>query len=150
MNEGEQARDFELRTDAGETVRLSDFRGRSVVLYFYPRDDTAGCTAEACGFRGAHDRFEERGSIILGVSPDDEASHARFKEKHSLPFTLLADPAHETAEAYGVWAEKRMYGRKSMGVRRATFVIGPDGRVLKAMCGEKPEGHPEQVLAAVP
>ena len=150
VEEGQHAPDFELTTDAGERVKLSDLRGRPVVLYFYPKDDTPGCTAEACAFRDAYSEFEERGAVVLGVSPDDESSHIRFKEKYSLPFTLLADPEHEAAEAYGVWVEKNAYGRKSMGIHRSTFVIDPDGRVAKAMRGVKPDGHPEQVLEALP
>ncbi len=150
IEEGQEAPDFALATDAGDPVRLSDFRGRAVVLYFYPKDDTSGCTAEACGFRDVCDEFEERGAVVLGVSPDDEESHARFKSKYGLPFTLLADPDHVAAEAYGVWVERNRYGRQSMGVKRSTFVIGPDGRVVRAMYGVKPEGHPEEVLEALP
>jgi peroxiredoxin Q/BCP len=149
IEEGQQAPDFELASDAGERVRLSDLRGRPVVLYFYPRDDTAGCTKEACGFRDVYSEFEERGAVVLGVSPDDEASHVRFKEKHSLPFTLLADPKHEASEAYGAWREKKNYGKTYWGVHRSTFVIGPDGTVVRAIYGVKPAGHAEQVLAAL-
>ncbi len=150
LQEGEQAPDFELASDSGERVRLSDLRGKPVVLYFYPKDDTPGCTREACGFRDAYAEFEQRGAVVVGVSPDDEASHARFKEKYSLPFTLLADPGHEVAEAYGVWREKKNYGKTYWGVHRSTFVIGPDGTIVRAMYGVKPDGHPEQVLAALP
>jgi peroxiredoxin Q/BCP len=113
-------------------------------------DDTPGCTKEASGFRDAYDEFEERGAVVLGVSPDDQASHARFKEKYALPFTLLADPEHEVAEAYGAWREKKNYGKTYWGVHRSTFVIGPDGTIACAMYGVKPDGHPEQVLAALP
>jgi peroxiredoxin Q/BCP len=150
VEEGQEAPDFELSSDTGDRVRLSDFRGHPVVLYFYPKDDTPGCTAEACGFRDAYDLFQERGAAILGVSPDTEASHVRFKQKYALPFALLADPDHKAAEAYGVWVERNRYGKKSMGIKRSTFVIDPDGRVAKAMRGVKPDGHPEQVLAALP
>ena len=150
LEEGQQAPDFELASDAGERVRLSDLRGKPVVLYFYPRDDTPGCTKEACAFRDAYGEFEERGAVLLGVSPDDEASHARFREKYSLPFALLADPEHEAAEAYGVWREKKNYGKTYWGVHRSTFVIGADGTIVRAMYGVKPDGHPEQVLAALP
>ena len=146
VTEGEQAPDFELVSDEGRKIKLSDFRGKPVVLYFYPRDETAGCTAEACGFRDAYPRFEERDAVVLGVSRDDQASHRRFREKHGLPFTLLSDPDHEAAEAYGVWVEKKMYGRKSMGIKRSTFLIDPDGKVANAMRGVKPEGHAQQVL----
>ena len=148
--EGQRAPDFELVSDGGERVRLSDLRGRSVVLYFYSRDDTPGCTDEACGFRDAYAEFRERGAVVLGVSPDDEAAHARFKAKYSLPFTLLADPEREVAKAYGVLREKTMYGRKRLAIDRSTFVIDADGRVARAMRGVKPAGHPEQVLAALP
>ena len=150
LEEGQQAPDFELASDAGDRVRLSDLRGNPVVLYFYPRDDTPGCTKEACAFRDAYGEFEERGAILLGVSPDDEASHARFREKYSLPFTLLADREHEAAEAYGAWREKKNYGKTYWGVHRSTFVIGADGTIVRAMYGVKPDGHPEQVLAALP
>ncbi len=150
VEEGQQAPDFELASESGERVRLSGLRGKPVVLYFYPRDDTPGCTKEACAFRDAYGEFEERGAVLLGVSPDDEASHARFKEKYSLPFTLLADKEHEAAEAYGAWREKKNYGRTYWGVHRSTFVIGADGTIVRAMYGVKPDGHPEQVLAALP
>ena len=149
LEEGKAAPDFELASDSGERVRLSHFRGRSVVLFFYPKDDTPGCTKEACGFRDAYDAFQGRGAVILGVSPDDEASHARFREKYGLPFMLLADPQHAVAEAYGVWREKSAYGRRFMGVHRSTFVIGPDGTVARAIRGVKPDGHPGQVLDAL-
>jgi peroxiredoxin Q/BCP len=149
VEEGQAAPDFEAVDDTGARVRLSDFRGRPVVLYFYPKDDTPGCTAQACGFRDAYALYEERGAVVLGVSPDDEASHVRFKQKYGLPFTLLADPEHEVAEAYGVWVEKTMYGKTSMGVKRSTFVIGPDGTVQKAMYGVKAEGNAEKVLAVL-
>ena len=112
VEEGVEAPDFELTSDAGERVRLSQFRGRPVVLYFYPRDDTPGCTAQACGIRDSYDDFGERGAVVLGVSPDDESSHVKFKEKYGLPFTLLADPEHEVAERYGVWKEKSFGGKK--------------------------------------
>ena len=148
--EGQAAPDFELTSDSGERVRLSGQRGKSVVLYFYPKDDTPGCTKEACEFRDAYDDFRARGVVILGVSPDNEASHAKFKSKHELPFTLLADPEHEAAEAYGVWTERSMYGRKFMGIKRSTFVIAPDGTVAKAMVGIRPAGHAAQVLDSLP
>ena len=150
VEEGKSAPDFELSSDSGDKVKLSDFRGQPVVLYFYPKDDTPGCTAEACGFRDEYARFQERGAVILGVSPDDEASHVRFKEKYELPFMLLADPEHEAAEAYGVWAERNFAGKKYMGIKRSTFVIDEEGQVAKAMYGVKPDGHPEKVLAALP
>ncbi len=146
VEEGAPAPDFELTSDAGETVKLSDLRGRPVVLYFYPKDDTPGCTTEACEFRDAYDTFRERGAEILGVSPDGAASHAKFKEKYGLPFTLLADPDHEVADAYGVWTEKQRAGRTYMGIDRSTFVIDADGKVARAMRGIRPAGHAAQVL----
>ena len=150
VEEGKLAPDFEATTEAGERVKLSDFRGKSVVLYFYPRDDTPGCTLEACAFRDTISEFEQRGAVVLGVSPDDEASHVRFKEKYELPFTLIADPEHSVAEKYGVWGEKNYAGKKYMGISRTTFVIGPDGNLVKAMHNVKPDGHAEKVLEALP
>jgi peroxiredoxin Q/BCP len=130
-------------------VTLSSLRGRSVVLYFYPRDDTPGCTAQACGIRDAWSDFERAGAVVLGVSPDGEESHARFRDKHRLPFTLLADPEHTVAEAYGVWVEKTLYGAKRMGVERSTFVIAPDGTLSHVFRKVKPEEHAAQVLEAL-
>jgi peroxiredoxin Q/BCP len=150
IEEGKPAPDFELSSDSGEKVKLSDYRGQPVVLYFYPKDDTPGCTAEACGFRDEYASFQERGAVILGVSPDDEASHVAFKEKYQLPFLLLADPEREAAETYGVWVERNYAGKKYMGIKRSTFVIDAEGKVAKAMYGVKPDGHPEKVLAALP
>ena len=149
IEEGKPAPEFELQSDAGETVRLSDFRGRPVVLYFYPKDDTPGCTTEACEFRDAYDVFRERGAEILGVSPDDVRSHEKFKSKYGLPFTLLADPDHSTAEAYGVWGERSFAGKKYIGVNRSTFVIDEEGNVARAMIGIKPAGHASDVLATL-
>src|ERR1700716_2884750 len=119
VEEGKPAPDFELKTDGGESVKLSDFRGKPVVLYFYPKDDTPGCTTQACGIRDAYDDFRATGAEVFGVSPDDEDSHARFKSKYALPFTLLADPDHQVAERYGVWVEKTNYGKRSMGIERS-------------------------------
>ena len=149
VDEGSQAPDFELKSDVGETVKLSQFRGRPVVLYFYPRDDTPGCTKEACAFRDAYDEYLARDAVILGVSRDGEESHRKFKQKYDLPFTLLSDPDHKVAEAYGVWAEKSMYGRKSMGIVRSTFVIAADGTIARAMRGIKVPGHSDKVLEAL-
>jgi peroxiredoxin Q/BCP len=146
VEEGTPAPDFELRGDEGETVKLSALRGKPVVLYFYPKDDTPGCTTEACEFRDAYDTYREQGIEVLGVSPDDVASHGKFKSKYELPFTLLADPDHRTAEAYGVWKEKRNYGKTYMGIERSTFVIDADGKVAKAMRGIRPAGHAAKVL----
>ena len=150
VEEGSPAPDFELESDEGETIRLSELRGKPVVLYFYPKDDTPGCTVEACGFRDTYSEFEKRGAVVLGVSPDDEASHVKFKEKYSLPFTLLADPEHKTAEAYGVWGERNFAGKKYMGVNRSTFVIDPEGNVARAMYGVNAERNPAEVLEALP
>ena len=150
IEEGSPAPDFELASDGGESVRLSGLRGSPVVLYFYPEDDTPGCTTEACEFRDEYSRFRQRGAVVLGVSPDDEESHVRFKAKYSLPFTLLADPEHRVAEDYGVWVEKNTDRKKRMGIKRSTFVIDADGNVARAMYGVKPEGHADEVLEALP
>jgi peroxiredoxin Q/BCP len=149
VEEGKPAPDFELTSDKGEQVKLSDFRGQPVVLYFYPKDDTPGCTTQACGLRDDYAQFKERGAVILGVSPDDEASHVKFKSKYHLPFTLLADPEHEVAETYGVWQERNFGGRKYMGINRSTFVIDAEGNVAKTMRSVKPDTHAEKVLAAL-
>jgi peroxiredoxin Q/BCP len=150
VEEGKPAPDFELTSDSGETVRLSDFRGKPVVLYFYPKDDTPGCTAQACGIRDSYDDFAERGAVVLGVSPDKETSHVKFKEKYGLPFTLLADTEHKVAEDYGTWVEKKYAGRTYMGVERSTFLIDGEGRVTKVMRRVKPDTHADDVLAALP
>ena len=150
VEEGKTAPDFELTSDTGERVKLSDLRGKPVVLYFYPKDDTPGCTAQACGIRDAYAEFKQRGAVVLGVSPDDEASHVKFRDKYSLPFTLLADPDHQVAEEYGVWVEKNAYGKKRMGIERSTFLIDSDGHVAKVMRRVKPDTHADDVLAALP
>jgi len=147
--EGQEAPDFELASDNGETVRLSDLRGKPVVLYFYPKDDTPGCTTQACGIRDAYGEFERAGAVVLGVSPDDERSHAKFKKKYDLPFTLLADTDRAVAEEYGVWGEKSYMGRKYFGVQRSTFVIGRDGTVKKVFAKVKPAEHADDVLAVL-
>ncbi len=149
VGEGELAPEFELESDRGETVRLSDLRGRRVVLYFYPKDDTSGCTKEACGFRDSLPEFEHEDVVVLGVSPDGVASHAKFRDKYGLNFPLLADPDHEAARAYGVWGKKKMYGREYEGILRTTFLIGPDGRVERVFEKVKPAGHSEEVLATL-
>jgi peroxiredoxin Q/BCP len=150
VEEGKTAPDFELTSGAGERVKLSDLRGKPVVLYFYPKDDTSGCTTQACGIRDAYAEFQQRGAVVLGVSPDNEASHVKFREKYSLPFTLLADPDHDVAEDYGVWVEKNAYGKKKMGVERSTFIIDSEGNVAKVMRRVKPDTHADDVLAALP
>ena len=149
VSEGEPAPDFSLTSDAGERVSLSDFRGRPVVLYFYPKDDTPGCTTQACGIRDRYTEFERADAVVLGVSPDDPAEHVKFKEKYGLPFTLLADPEHEVAERYGVWGEKRYMGRTYEGVSRTTFLIAPDATVAKVMPDVKPATHANDLLAAL-
>jgi peroxiredoxin Q/BCP len=149
VEEGKPAPDFELTSDSGETVRLSSLRGKPVVLYFYPKDDTPGCTKQACGIRDAYGEFERAGAVVLGVSPDDESSHVKFKEKYALPFTLLADPGHEVADEYGVWGEKKYMGRSYIGVNRSTFVIGEDGTVKKVLQNVKPDTHADDVLAVL-
>jgi thioredoxin-dependent peroxiredoxin len=150
IEEGNPAPDFELQSDTGEPVKLSSLRGRPIVLFFYPKDDTPGCTTEACEFRDAYEGFRERGAEVLGVSPDDVASHEKFKTKHELPFTLLADPDHAVAEQYGVWGEKKFAGKTYMGINRSTFIIDEEGRVARAMRGIKPVGHAAQVLDSLP
>jgi thioredoxin-dependent peroxiredoxin len=149
VEEGKPAPDFALTSDSGETVRLSSLRGKPVVLYFYPKDDTPGCTKQACGIRDAYGEFERAGAVVLGVSPDDESSHVKFKEKYALPYTLLADPGHEVADEYGVWGEKKYMGRSYMGVNRSTFVIGEDGTVKKVLQNVKPDTHADDVLAVL-
>ena len=150
VEEGKPAPDFELTTDAGESVKLSDYRGKTVVLYFYLKDDTPGCTRQACDIRDNYSAFEERGAVVLGVSPDDQTSHVKFKEKYGLPFTLLADPDHKVAEDYGVWGEKKAYGKTYMGVERSTFLIDSEGNVARVMRKVKPDTHADDVLAALP
>jgi len=150
VEEGKPAPDFELKSDSGETIRLSDFRGKPVVVYFYPKDDTPGCTAQACGIRDNFDAFGKRGAVVLGISPDDESSHVKFKEKYGLPFTLLADPDHEISERYGVWGERKLYGKTYMGVERSTFLVDSEGNVSHVMRRVKPDTHVDQVLAALP
>jgi peroxiredoxin Q/BCP len=150
IEEGRPAPDFELSSDDGKTVKLSDLRGHPVVLYFYPKDGTPGCTTEACEFRDAYDVFRQRGAEVLGVSPDDVRSHEKFKSKYGLPFTLLADPDHEVAERYGVWGERKLAGKRYMGITRSTFIIDADGNVARAMRGIKPAGHASAILDSLP
>ncbi len=149
LKPGDAAPDFDLPSDSGARVRLRDLRGKRVVLYFYPKDDTPGCTTEACSFRDAWSELERRGVVVLGVSKDSPKSHLRFKQKYGLPFTLLSDEDHAVADAYGVWGPKKFMGREYEGMDRATFLIGPDGRIEAVWPRVKPEGHAEEVLAAV-
>jgi len=147
--EGRPAPTFTLPSDSGEDVSLESFRGTPVVLYFYPKDDTPGCTAQACGIRDAWGEFEGRGAVVLGVSPDSPKKHLKFREKYGLPFALLADEDHSVAELYGTWVEKRMYGKKYMGIERSTFLIDAAGNVAKIMRRVKPAEHADDVLAAL-
>ena len=149
VEEGKPAPDFELTSDSGDTVKLSELRGKPVVLYFYPKDDTPGCTAQACGIRDAYGEFERAGAIVLGVSPDDEGSHVKFREKYDLPFPLLADTDHSVAERYGVWGEKKFMGRTYLGVKRSTFVIDEHGNVKKVLPNVKPATHADDVLSVI-
>jgi thioredoxin-dependent peroxiredoxin len=149
LEAGQRAPGFSLEADDGSTVSLDDLAGRTVVLYFYPRDDTSGCTAEACEFRDLAPGYDAAGARVIGVSPDPVASHVRFRDKHGLPFTLLSDPDHAAAEAYGVWVRKSRYGKTYMGVERSTFVIGSDGVLTQALYKVAPEGHAAAVLELV-
>jgi peroxiredoxin Q/BCP len=141
--------DFRLADENGVERSLTDFRGSPVVLYFYPKDDTPGCTTEACSFRDDYHVYQQRGVVILGISPDSSRSHARFKEKYHLPFTLLADEDHRVCELYGVWGRKKAMGREYDGVFRTTFLIDPQGTIVKIWEGVKPEGHSKEVLEAL-
>ena len=150
IEEGKAAPAFTLKDARGEKVSLKDFKGRNVVLYFYPKDDTPGCTKEACGFRDLWQDIQKKGTVVLGVSPDSPESHTRFATKYSLPFTLLCDPEHSVMEKYGAWGEKNMYGKKTMGVIRSTVLIGPDGKVRKHWRRvPKADEHPRKVLEAI-
>jgi peroxiredoxin Q/BCP len=146
---GKKVPAFSVEATGEGTVRSKDLAGSPYVLYFYPKDDTPGCTTEACEFRDAYDVFRERNAEVLGVSPDNVASHGKFKTKYELPFTLLADPDHEVAEKYGVWGEKTFAGKKYMGINRSTFVIDPEGNVARAMMGIKAAGHASEVLGSL-
>lgn len=149
LTEQAPAPDFSLTADDGSTVTLASLRGQPAVLYFYPKDDTPGCTTEACEFRDAFPRFDAEGVQVIGISPDSVESHVEFKSKYDLPFRLLADTEHEMAIAYGVWKEKNMYGRKLMGVERTTVILDKDGRVARIFPRVKPTGHAAEVAAAI-
>ena len=149
LTEGQAAPDFSVKTDKGETVSLKDFAGKHVVLYFYPKDDTPGCTIEACELRDSHTELEAAGAVVLGVSLDDVDSHVKFRDKFELPFALLADTEHEVSDAYGLYGKQKFKEFEYMGVARATFLIGPDGKVAKIWPQVSPKGHAEEVLAAV-
>lgn len=149
LKTGDMAPDFALQSDTGEVVRLSDLRGRRVILYFYPKDDTSGCTTQSCGFRDRYPAIEAQGAVVLGVSPDGVASHAKFKAKFDLPFPLLVDADHAVAEAYGAWGEKSMYGKTYMGIIRSHFVIGEDGRIVDAQVKIGPEDSVRRAAEAV-
>ena len=146
---GDKAPAFSVADDSGAQVCLRDFKGRPVVLYFYPKDDTSGCTTEACGFRDHWNAVQKAGAVVLGVSPDGVASHQKFRAKYQLPFPLLADTDHAVAEAYGVWGKKSMYGRTYFGILRTTFLIDGKGRIAGVFEKVKPKGHAEEVLAAL-
>lgn len=148
-DEGSTAPDFTLEADEGEAVTLSKLRGRNVVLFFYPKDDTSGCTIEACEFRDALPRFDGLDATIFGVSPDDAESHRKFRDKFKLPYRLLVDEGHRLADQYGVWQEKSMYGRKYMGNARTTFLIDREGRIARVFEKVKPEGHAAEVAKAI-
>ncbi len=149
MNEGDKAPGFELQDQDGKPVKLSDHSGKKVVLYFYPRADTPGCTTQACGIRDRGAEYAEAGAVVLGVSPDEPAALRKFADKQQLDFTLLGDPDHSVAEAYGVWVEKSMYGKKYMGMQRATFIIDGDGTIAKVFPKVSPKTHDDVVLKAL-
>jgi peroxiredoxin Q/BCP len=149
LKQGDPAPDIRLQTDAGEPFRLSAHRGKKVVLYFYPKADTPGCTTEACEFRDLTAQIAAKGAVIIGISPDQVKAQAKFKDKYELPFTLLADADRAAAEAYGVWKEKNMYGRKVMGIERTTFIIDEKGRIARIFPKVKAKGHAAEVLAAL-
>ena len=147
LKEGDQAPEIQVHTETGEAFRLSDLKGKRVVLYFYPKADTPGCTTESCEFRDGIGAFAGKGITVIGISPDKPAAQSKFKNKYDLPFTLLADEEKTAAQAYGVWKEKNMYGKKVMGIERTTFVIGTDGKIEKIYGKVKAQGHAAAVLA---
>lgn len=147
LKEGDKAPDFKLKDSNGKIVSLKDFRGKDVVLYFYPKDDTSGCTKEACSFRDSYPDFNKLDAVILGISADSEESHRKFISKYELPFTLLSDPGKEAIDAYGVWKEKSMYGKKYMGIERTTFLIDRNGKIKKIFPKVKVDGHADEILS---
>jgi len=149
LSAGVTAPEFQLKDSKGIIHNLSDYEGQTIVLYFYPKDDTPGCTKEACAFRDTYQDFKDAGVEVIGISPDSEKSHTKFSEKYELPFTLLSDPNHEICEAYGVWGLKKYMGREYEGVYRTTFIIGPKGEIKRVFENVKPSEHVEEVLAAV-
>lgn len=146
LKEGEKAPEFELQDQSGNTVRLADYAGKTVIVYFYPKDDTPGCTKEACSFRDNYSAFTEKGAVVLGVSADTPASHEKFVAKYELPFPLLSDPDKTTIQAFGAWGVKKMYGKEYEGIMRSTFVIGPDGVISKVFPKVKPADHAAEIL----
>jgi peroxiredoxin Q/BCP len=149
LNENVPAPDFSLADETGKIHSLSDYKGKNILLYFYPKDDTPGCTTEACSFRDAYADYTKAGVVILGVSADSSASHAKFKEKYHLPFNLLADVDHAVCEKYGVWGRKKMMGKEYDGIFRTSYLIGADGKIKKVFADVKPAGHSQEVLAAI-
>jgi peroxiredoxin Q/BCP len=148
IQENNKAPNFDLENIKGKKIKLSDFLGKSVVLYFYPKDDTPGCTTEACNFRDNYTEYQKQGIEIVGVSPDDVGSHVKFTSKYSLPFLLLADPDHKVCELYGVWGKKKNFGKEYFGVMRTTFLINKEGKIIKVFEGVKPANHSDEVIAA--
>src|SRR4030095_7495194 len=149
LKPGDKAPDFKLTADNGETITLKDLKGKKVILYFYPKDMTTGCTAEACSFRDNIKKIEKKNAVVIGVSADDTKSHVKFKDKYKLPFTLLSDPAHKMLEDYGVWQEKSMYGKKYMGIVRTTFIIDEKGKIEKVFEKVKVNGHINEVISSL-
>ncbi|MDE2221963.1 MAG: thioredoxin-dependent thiol peroxidase [Candidatus Omnitrophica bacterium] len=148
-SQGSESPDFNLPASSGGNIALNDLKGRKIVIYFYPKDDTPGCTVEACGLRDNYKEFEKHGAVVLGVSPDSVTSHGKFINKFKLPFILLADEDKRTCQAYGVWVEKSMYGRKYMGVARTTFIIDASGKIAKVFEKVKPEGHAQEIIESL-
>jgi len=149
LTAGQQAPEFTLTDSKGDVHRLSDYRGETIVLYFYPKDDTPGCTKEACSFRDSYQDFKEAGVEVIGISPDSEKSHSKFIDKYELPFTLLSDPDHQVSEAFGVWGVKKSFGREYEGIYRTTFVIGSEGKIKRVFENVKPSDHSQEVLEEV-